>query len=189
MSSQDDIETKLYQLYDNELNIVKKYKNLDKKVYNQSYQIIIGFIVFLIVAASITGGSVYGFYKSHTIEKIDAIRFNSAIYTQWVAGVPPSDSVTVGLNRINKNVYLNIKNSTNAINLILPLASTLKNGDFILFYFKNDSNHLDQVYYLFENLINSIFVGQFTYYINSVFDEVKVTVVNNKWTVSGSGII
>jgi len=186
MSIQDNIETKLYQLYDNEVKIVKKYKNLDKKL---SYELTIGILLFFVFVFLITGGSVIAFYNNHTIKKVDSVSFTSDIYTQWTQGVTESDTVTIPLKRVNKRIYLDIKNSSRAVNIILPLASTLQEEDSISLTFCNIRDHVDQVYYLFENYVNSIFVGPKTYYINNVYKTVKLKVINSAWTEVGSGIL
>jgi len=186
------METKLYQLYDNELNLVKKVKSIDKKIVNQSYQLTIGIILLLVGIALVSLGSVWGFYKTHTISKVDKVRYTSPIYSQWMRGVPVADTVIIPLKKLNKKVYLDIKDSVTAdINIILPLASTLKNGDYIELQYRNDLDHVDQVFYFFENLVSSIFVegSPDTYFLNNIFKIAKLKVVNNKWTIAGSGIL
>jgi hypothetical protein len=142
------------------------------------YYIFVTFIVLL---------GVLIYYKTHTLNKIDNPSYSSQGYSAWTQGVPVSATLTIKKQRVNKKVYLSIKNTNLDINVILPIASTLKNNSYIDLTFCNDRNHVQQTFYFFEDEPTSIFRGTTTYYINSTFRTVKLKVVNGKWTVLGAG--
>lgn len=178
------LKKQIIELYTNENNIIKKVKKLRK---NEEY--FLRLCILLVLAGIITGIAILIFYRTHTIESVDEITYSSTNYTRWTRGTPLASTVTLYKSRLNKKVYLNIKNSNLPINIIVPKANGLDSSTFIIIYFNNDFNHFDQTFYLFEDDAQSIFVGSRTYFINKTFNKVKITVYNNKWAIVGSGII
>ena len=77
----------------------------------------------------------------NNLKTIDYPSFTSPLYTSWTLDSNPAETVSIKNNKINRKYYLTIKNSVE-VNIILPLASECKEGDFLILIFKEIDENL-----------------------------------------------
>lgn len=123
----------------------------------------------------------------NNLTTIDNPGFSSALYITWTFDSNPADTVTIKKNKMNRKYNLTVKNSVE-VNIILPLASECNEGDYLIINFKEIDENLGKTYYLYEDLSTSIF-QQNTYFINILYNKVKLQIINNAWSQVGCGVI
>ena len=129
------------------------------------------------------------FSHSNNLKNCDTINYSSALYTQWLADTNPAKTLNLTYKKLNRSYKLKIKNTDfKDINIILPLARACQEGDTLTLIFTDIDENLGRTYYLFEDILNSIFF-EYTYFINALYKKIKLTVVNGAWAEDGCGII
>jgi hypothetical protein len=143
----------------------------------------VGFITLLII---------YICQHKNNETQVDDINFTSELYRNWMNGNTGALTLTIPEKLVNHKVYLNIKNNIKDINIILPLATTLKENDVLELFVDDTKNNVSFTYYLYENNINSIFQTN-TYFLNSQYNLGNLKVVNSSgtliWSCVGAGVL